>query len=388
MCSTVVSTRYLPGEYSKSEIVRAPLISQTQKFANATTQAWRHLVNSIILNLIYVALFGSLLLATGCGGSGGDDDDDRIDTMEIDMAPLRVIAFIDDGGFIDYPLYPLIELPALLGKSAEASKLQNGDTILIRVFDPYGVGDFYSVLVSNTYGGGPHGATPLADDHEPDNDPASASVLNWGISSHHGLDPIEDEDWFNFTSSGECCVHVSTKPNTSGGNADPVLEVYDARPNLGVISFSEGVGSFEDVEIAGIFDPANNLTLVLLAHLTDGPGDTFNLPFSFIFAGADRRGDFAVRYAFPPVPSNAPGSVTGTVSVDRYDSPGGRLSGTFDITIVDNSRTTTVTGSFNVKREDDDAGLLTGFRSISAKDQQSRMKNSYKEIARYLNREL
>jgi len=323
------------------------------------------------LVLVGVYLLGILgIVASGGGGGGGNGD--KADKLTLNMSPYSIVSSSDDGDFIDYPLYPLARTP----------DWPDGESILIRLFDPYGMGDFYSIQISNSYGGDAHPANPLADDGEPDNMPIEAFTLPFDTYIHRGLNPAFDEDWFIFTSSGECCLTVSAKPNMSGSAADPVVEIYDAAMNPGSKSYTEGFSAGVERGIFGVFDPTNNLTLVsvFISELVEPP----SIVFSFIFDGPALPGNYPVEFAFPPLPSNdASGSVTGTVNVDRYDT--NKISGNYDITIFDGPSSTTASGSFDITREQDDPGLLTGLKSGYRREVgSSEALDRFKVVSKYL----
>ena len=321
------------------------------------------------LLLVGIYVLGALgIVATGGGGGGGGDNADK---LTLNMSPYSIISSNDDGDFITYPLYPIARIPGW----------PDGESILIRLFDPYGMDDFYSILIRNGYGGDAHPATPLADDGEPDNMPIEAYILTNGTYLHRGLNPAFDEDWFSFTSSGECCLYVSAKPNMSGSAADPVVEVYDAVMNPGPKTYIEGSSAGVEKGIAGVFDPTNNLTLisVFISELSQ----PLSIVFSFVFDGPDLPGNYAVEYAFPPMPSDvASGSVTGSVNVDRYDT--NKISGTYDITIFDGPSSTTASGSFNITREQDEPGLLSGLKGAPKRDGSPQALNRFKVVSKYL----
>ncbi len=332
------------------------------------------------LILVSVYVLGILgIVASGGGGGGGDASDGEEDTITINMSPLRIVGFGDDndsGGFAGPPLYPLVFL----------GDIPSGETILIRARDPYGVGDYYSIIIRNGFGGVSSGM-PIATEGEPDNNPMDAATLNWSFFLDRGFDPLFDEDWFTFTSSGECCHYIFTTSNASGPAADPILEIYNPTPNLGPITYkldSDGIG--EETLINGTFDPTNNLTLIGMTQLWEAQL-TFTFDrnsFFIVFAGPPVPGNYPVRFAAPPVPDDLPGSVTGSMNIDQYDDVGGRIVGSFDITIFDVSRSTTVGGSFNVTRSPDDPGLLTDFRSQSSRNILLPRINNLKRLFTYM----
>ena len=328
------------------------------------------------LNFSTILFLASLLILSSCGGGGGGGGGGIIiDSMTIDMSPLRVVGYNDDGAFGPDPLHPLVYV----------GDIPNGKSLLMRVRDPYGIGDFYSIQTRNGYGGNPPPGTPTADEGEPDNDPIDASVLAEGVYLHRGLNPLFDEDWFSSTSSGPSWAW--TMSNLSGTLADPILEVYDPTPNLGPVTYtadSAPVGGTTTL-LAGVFDPTNNGTFIGMTQLEEGPGMFIDINSFFIaFSSPTTPGDFAVEFAGPPFPSDAPGSVTGSIHIDQYDAEGGRIIGSFDITIIDVSRTTTVAGSFNVTRIADEPGLLTGLKPSSGRATVISRQNALKGISAYM----
>lgn len=60
------------------------------------------------------------------------------------------------------------------------------------------------------------------------------------------------------------------------------------------------------------------------------------------------------------------------------------MIGSFDITIIDVSRTTTVAGSFNVTRMADEPGLLTGLKPSSGRATVISRQNALKGISAYM----
>jgi hypothetical protein len=321
----------------------------------------------------------SFVAISACGGSGSGGGKTKIttDTITINMSPLRVVGFSDDTS--SGSLYPIVFV----------GDIANGETLLMRVRDPFEMGDFYSIRILNGYGGFPAPGAPTVNEGEPDNSLIEAAALTWGDYLDRGLDPLLDEDWFSFTSSGECCSYVSTIANVSGAAADPILEIYNPSPNPGPITYTSVASDMGvDTFIAGIFDPANNLTFVLMDQLWDAATDAIDInSFFLIFTGPPSPGDYQVRFATPPFPDNAPGSVTGSIHVDEYDKVGGRIIGSFDITIADGSRTTTISGNFNVTRVPDEPGLLTGFRPGSARAASLSMQGMLKGVSTYMRRE-
>lgn len=325
--------------------------------------------------LVGISLLGILgIVASGGGGSGSGGE--MRDTITINMSPLRIVGFSDDD--TSGSLHPIVFI----------GDIPDGEAILIRARDPYGEGDFYSIKIRNGFGEVSVG-NPIADEGEPDNSPIEAAILNWGVFSDRGFNPLFDEDWFTFTSSGECCNIIFTTANASGVAADPILEIYDPTPNLGPkthIFDSDGMGA--ETLITGTFDPTNNLTFVGMIQLWDvNIGQTVDRNLFFlVFAGPPAPGDYPVRFAAPPAPDDAPGSVTGSIHIDQYDNVGGRIIGSFDITIFDISRSTTVDGSFDVTRSSDDAGLLTGFRPRSSQNNSLSVNSNLKNISTYMRR--
>ena len=246
----------------------------------------REMTKKLLLTFGTLLFLSSLLSLSSCGGGGGGI---IIDSMTIDMSPLRVVGFSDDGP--SDPLHPVVFL----------GDIPNGETLLMRVRDPFGLGDFYSIKIRNGYGEVSSG-TPTADEGEPDNNLIDAATLTLGAFLHRGLNPLFDEDWFTFTSSGECCNYVATRSNSSGSAADPILEVYDPTPNLGPITYtleSDGFGA--ETLIAGVYDPTNNLTLIAMTQLWDvNIGDSVDRnSFALVFAGPLAPGDYPIRFAFP-----------------------------------------------------------------------------------------
>jgi hypothetical protein len=321
-----------------------------------------------IFRILACSILSAVISACGGGGSGGDSGN----FISIETHPLHVIGFSDDG--ISDPLYPVVDLGIIA----------DGKTVLLRVLDPYSRGDFYSIKVRNGFGEISNGS-PVAADGEPDNTPMDATVLTYGNYSHHGLDPVMDEDWFSFTgSAGECCHFASTKPNNSGSGADPVLEVYDPTPDLGPVMYSQDTSNLTDaIAVSGTFDPANNLTLIgmIRTNRFDGLDKNF---FAFVFSGPDTPGNYSIRFAGPPVSGDAPNSISGTVHIDRYDGPGGKIAGTFSLAIVDISRTSTIEGSFRVERNQNEPGLLSRLGRAAAGEASSKIKFGVKPIISYL----
>jgi hypothetical protein len=323
---------------------------------------------------------------SACGGGGGGGDDvivdlppATIDTMTIDMSPLRIVGFSDDREVNAFnTLHPLLDLGAGVPVPA-------GKTWLLRVRDWYEMGDFYSIWVSNGWGV-PALGSPTADEGEPDNDPMDATDLTYNIYTDRGLNPLLDEDWFSFTAMGlNSFYFASTIPNMSGSTADPILEVYDPAPNLGPITYVEESDLSYETVIGGTLDSVNNLTLIVMDKQRSNSVDVNS--FFLVFSGPPAPGDYPVRFAAPPFPGNAPGTVTGSIHIDQYDGVGGRIIGSFDITIVDDSRTTTVAGNFDVTREPDEPGLLTGFRPGLARASSSSMQGMLKEVSAYTRRD-
>lgn len=107
--------------------------------------------------------------------------------------------------------------------------------------------------------------------------------------------------------------------------------------------------------------------------------------FFLAFSGPTTPGDYPIQFAFPPIPDDLPGSVTGSIHIDQYDSVGGRIIGSFDLTIVDDSRTTTVSGSFNVTREPDEPGLFS--RSASSRTAAPSIFGKLKSVSAYMRRD-
>lgn len=289
------------------------------------------------------------------------------------MSPLRIVGFGDDAS--SGSLYPVVFI----------GEIPDGETILIRARDPFGVGEFYSLKIRNGYGEVSSG-TPILAEGEPDNSPIEAATLNWGTFLDRGFDPLFDEDWFTFTSSGECCNYIFATTNASGSAADPILEIYNPTPNLGAVTYTGdpagmGIGTY----VAGVFDPNNNLTLIGMFQLFDTDVDVNS--FSLVFSGPPAPGDYPVRFAAPPFPGDAPGTVTGSIHIDQYDGVDGRIIGSFDITIVDDSRVTTVSGNFDTTRETDEPGLLAGFRPGLARATSPSMQGMLKEVSAYMRRD-
>ena len=330
-------------------------------------------LRSLVLAVVYLlAVLG--ILATGGGGGGGGDGEE--DTITINMSPLRIVGFGDDNdsGTGGGPLHTIVFL----------GDIPSGEIILIRARDPYGEGDFYSQKIRNGFGEVSSGM-PIAAEGEPDNSPLDAATLNWNSFLDRGFDPLFDEDWFTFTSSGECCSYVFTTSNASGSAADPILEIYNPTPNLGPKTYkqdSDGIG--EETSIIGTFDPTNTLTFIGMSQIWDDVFQFDRNSFFIVFAGPSDPGNYPVRFAAPPVPDDAPGSVTGSINIDQFDGVGGRIVGSFDITIFDVSRSTTVGGSFNVTRSPDDPGLLTGFRPQSSDDNLPARNKSLKNLVTYM----
>ncbi len=128
------------------------------------------MTKKLLLRFGTLLFLSSLLSLSSCGGGGGGGEN-MIDSMTIDMSPLRVVGYNDDGAFGPDPLHPLVYL----------GDIPNGKSLLMRVRDPYGIGDCYSIQHSyGGYGGNPPPGTPTADEGEPDNDPIDASVLAGG----------------------------------------------------------------------------------------------------------------------------------------------------------------------------------------------------------------
>ena len=78
---------------------------------------WQKIIYRVF---VLTVLISAMAVVTGCGSSGGDgsdgggDDSDndvvRNGQITIDMAPLRIIGFNDDGGVGGYPKYPMVNL--------------------------------------------------------------------------------------------------------------------------------------------------------------------------------------------------------------------------------------------------------------------------------------
>lgn len=324
------------------------------------------------MKYLYILLYSFLILTlSACGGGSGGGG--RKDTLIVNMAPLRIIAFNDDGQILGPSLYPITQVGIL----------SVGDEALIRVFDPYMAGDFYSIEVSHSFSATPHTAMPLAADGEPDNSPIEATILPRDTFMHRGLSPAGDEDWFIHTAVLFANNIAFTKANASGASADPVMEIYDSRLNPGPVTYREECIPGGCTIVAAVFDPTNNGTLVTTANFT-APAQELNAGvFSFVFSGPAQPGNYPVIFAAPPLPANTLGSVTGFVNVDSYGGPGQSITGTYDITIIDISRTTTVSGSFDVIREKDDSGLLIGLRpQVSGKQPLISIKQ-YQNISAY-----
>ena len=314
----------------------------------------------------------TLLVLGACGGGGGSGGSGD-DFITLTMSPLRVIGFGDDGN--SDPLHPIVDMGIIA----------DGETVLLRVRDPYARGDFYSIKVRNGYGEVSNGA-PAPADGEPNNSPAEATVLTFGDYAHNGLDPLMDEDWFSFTgSAGECCHFASTISNLSGTTADPVLEVYDPMLNPGAVTYRLLDSPTDRITVNGVYDPVNNATLIGMTRVNPFDGLDKNA-FFLIFSGPPTAGNFPIDFAAPPIPGDAPGSVTGTVRIDRYDQAGGDIEGSFSLTIVDISRTTTISGSFDVERRADEAGLLSRPGPDAARIGATRSLARLKELAGYMNR--
>ena len=332
-----------------------------------------------------IVLANLLVLLTACGGGGGGSP---TDTFTINMSPLRIVGFSDDNLYVNISssLYPIVYLDF---------DMPAGKTVLMRMRDPYGVGDFYSIEIRNGFGGGAAPAMPISGEGEPDNNSIDASLLLWDTLADRDLNPVYDEDWFSFTSSGEGIMFINTRPNASGSSADPILEIYDPTPNLGPVTYDENLElalpSDHLTLIAGVFDPINDLTLVgfdklnLIESVNSSIDTLIDInAFFLVFSGPPTPGDYPIQLAAPPAPSVAPGSVTGSIHIDQYDDVGGRIVGSFNLTIVDDSRTTTVSGSFTVTREQDEGGLLTGLKPEAARATSSKVSGKLRDLFAYL----